>query len=106
MTDASVTKNAPHPNAARLFVEFLVSKKGSSFSGTMTTFQSIPMCRLGTLILDLMALKFRAVYMTPEEIELGMTKWTKFIMSFQVENPCSMAGYLQVSGSSAGSLSI
>ncbi|MFN3889565.1 MAG: ABC transporter substrate-binding protein [Beijerinckiaceae bacterium] len=75
MTVASVTKNAPHPNAARLFVDFLVSKEGQQLfrdNDYIPVDPDVPP-RVAALRPD--GVKFRAIYMTPEQIENGMSKW-------------------------------
>lgn len=77
MTVASVTKSAPHPNAARLFVEFLVSNEGQQLFRDNDYIPVDPDVPPRNADLRPDGVKFRAVYMTPEEIESGMTKWTK-----------------------------
>ena len=76
MTVASVTKSAPHPNAARLFVEFLVSKDGQQLFRDNDYIPVDPDVPPRNADLRPDGVKFRAVYMTPEQIESGMTKWT------------------------------
>ena len=77
MTVASVTNSAPHPNAARLFVEFLVSTEGQQLFRDNDYIPVDPDVPPRNADLRPDGVKFRAVYMTPEEIESGMTKWTK-----------------------------
>ena len=76
MTVASVTKAAPHPNAARLFVEFLVSKEGQELLRDNDYIPVDPEVPPRNADLRPNGKNFRAIYMTPEEIEIGMTKWT------------------------------
>ena len=73
----SVAANAPHPNAAKLFVDFLVSDEGQSSSAIMTTSRwrrpSSP--REPTLRPD--GKNFRAIFFTPEEVAKGLPRWVK-----------------------------
>ena len=72
----SLTKNAPHPNAGKLLVDFLVSEAGQKLyrdADYMPIDPSVPP-RDPSLRPD--GEKFRAVTFTPEEIEANMGKWT------------------------------
>jgi iron(III) transport system substrate-binding protein len=73
----SVTKDAPHPNAAKLFVTFLASQDGQKLyrdADYMPVDASVPP-RDPSLRPD--GKTFRAIYMTPEEINDSMPRWTK-----------------------------
>ena len=71
----AVTKDAPHPNAAKLLVEFLVSDEGQKLyrdADYMPVDPNVPP-RDPTLRPD--GKTFRAVYLTPEQIEDSMPRW-------------------------------
>ncbi len=71
----SVTKDAPHPNAARLFTEFLVSAEGQQLfrdSDYIPVDPAIPARDPG---LKPETGGFRAIYLTPEQLLDGLPKW-------------------------------
>ncbi len=74
---AGVTKDAPHPNAAKLLVDFLFSPEGQqvfSKAGYIPVDPNVPAPAAG---LRPDGKDFRAVFMTPEAIDAAMPKWTK-----------------------------
>ena len=73
---ASVTTDAPHPNAAKLFVDFLVSDDGQKLfrdRGYIPVAPAIPPLE-PKLRPD--GKEFRGIFFTPEEIEMEMPHWT------------------------------
>ena len=71
----SLTKDPPHPNAAKLLVEFLVSDEGQKLyrdADYMPVDPNVPP-RDPTLRPD--GKNFRAIYLTPEQIEDSMPRW-------------------------------
>jgi ABC-type Fe3+ transport system substrate-binding protein len=73
----SITAGAPHMNAAKLLVDFLVSPEGQAFYRDKDMLPSDPAVppRVESLRPD--GTKFRAIYFTPETIEDSMPKWTR-----------------------------
>jgi iron(III) transport system substrate-binding protein len=77
MSGISVIKGAPHPNAAKLLVDFNMSDEGQSLyrdADYIPVAPDVPP-RDSTLRPD--GDKFRAVYMTPEDLDQSMSKWKK-----------------------------
>jgi iron(III) transport system substrate-binding protein len=73
----SVTEGAPHPNAGRLFVDYLVSADGQKLfrdADYLPVDPAVPP-RVPSLRPD--GDKFRAIYFTPEEYYGSLPKWTK-----------------------------
>lgn len=73
----AITKGAPHPNAAKLFVEFLVSPEGQALyrdADYLPIDQSLP-TKVSALRPD--GVKFRSIWFTPEYIEANAARWTK-----------------------------
>ena len=73
----AITKSGPHPNAAKLFVDFLVSPEGQALyrdADYMPIDASIP-TRVAALRPD--GVTFRSIWFTPERIEANTPKWTK-----------------------------
>jgi len=71
----SVTKDAPHTNAGKLFVEFLVSEEGQKLyrdADYMPIDPNVP-ARDPSLRPD--GERFKALTFTPEQIETNMPKW-------------------------------
>ncbi len=74
---AGVMKDAPHPNAAKLLIEFLVSEEGQKVfrdSGYIPVDPNVPP-PVASLRPD--GAKFRAVFMTPEAIDAAVAGWAK-----------------------------
>jgi ABC-type Fe3+ transport system substrate-binding protein len=72
-----VTEGAPHPNAGRLFVDYLVSADGQKLfrdADYLPVDPAVPP-RVPSLRPD--GDKFRAIYFTPEEYYGSLPKWTK-----------------------------
>jgi iron(III) transport system substrate-binding protein len=77
----SVTKDAPHPNAGRLFLEFLMSEDGQKLYRDADYLPVDPNVPPKDLALRPDGVKFRAIYKTPEEIDREMPRWTELFKS-------------------------
>ncbi len=78
----ALAKGGPHPNAARLFVDFLVSPEGQALyrdADYMPVDASIP-TRNRSLRPD--GVNFRSIWFTPEKIEENAPKWTRTFDEF------------------------
>jgi iron(III) transport system substrate-binding protein len=77
LSPLSVTAGAPHPNAAKLLIDFLISPEGQDFYRDKNMLPIDPGVapRVASLRPD--GKTFRAVYLTPETILDSMPKWTK-----------------------------
>ncbi|MDB5642058.1 MAG: putative binding protein component of iron transporter precursor [Hyphomicrobiales bacterium] len=77
----SVTKDAPHPNAGRLFLEFLMSEDGQKIYRDAEYLPVDPNVPPKDLALRPDGVKFRAIYKTPEEVDREMPRWTEIFKS-------------------------
>jgi ABC-type Fe3+ transport system substrate-binding protein len=74
---AGVTKDAPHPNAAKLLIDFLSSSEGQQIfktTGYIPVDPAVPPTVPG---LRPDGKNFRAIYMTPEGLDATIPKWSK-----------------------------
>ena len=74
---AALAKDAPHPNAARLFLDFLVSPEGQALyrdADYMAVDPTLP-SRVSALRPD--GVKFRSIWFTPEAVEANTPKWNR-----------------------------
>ncbi len=77
MNTSSVMKNAPHPNAAKLFMSFLVSQDGQkifSDEDYLPVHPKVP-AKDPALIPD--GTRFTGLFFTPEEGDADMDEWQK-----------------------------
>ena len=72
---ASIHKNAPHPNAAKLLVDFIVSKEGQEVFRRADYLPAHPDVPASVPTLKPSEGKFRAHFFTPEQTEDSMPKW-------------------------------
>ena len=72
---ASVTKDAPHLNAGKLFLEFLVSKEGQALYRDADYMPMDPEVPAKDPSMRPDDKTFKALYFTPEEIYENMPKW-------------------------------
>lgn len=72
----SVTKDAPHPNAARLFLDFLISEDGQKLFRAADYLPVDPKVPPKDLSLQPDKDRFRVVFKTPEEVDRDMPAWT------------------------------
>ena len=77
----SVTKDAPHPNAGRLFLEFLMSEDGQKIYRDAEYLPVDPNVPPKDLALRPDGVKFRAIYKTPEDIDREMPRWAEIFKS-------------------------
>ena len=71
------TKDAPHPNAGKLFLDFLVSPEGQALyrdADYMPVDATLP-SRVAALRPD--GVKFRSIWFTPEAVEANTPKWNR-----------------------------
>jgi iron(III) transport system substrate-binding protein len=76
---AGILKDAPHPNAARLLVEFLTSEEGQTIlqkADYLPAMASVPAMKRGLRPEDG---GFKATYLLPDEIDDHMPKWIKVV---------------------------
>ena len=72
---ASITKLAPHPNAAKLLMEFLVSEDGQKLMAASGELPVHPRVPPNDPRLRPDGKTFRAVTLTPEELDAGLPRW-------------------------------
>ena len=77
LTAASVVKDAPHPNAARLLVDFLVSPEGQTIFRDLDYVPASPAVPPKDPGVRPDGRTLRAQAFTPEEIDAEMPKWTE-----------------------------
>jgi iron(III) transport system substrate-binding protein len=77
MSVAYVTQGAPHPNAGRLLLDFLGSNEGQQVYRDADYMPTNPAVEPRNPKLRPDGDKFRAIYMTPEETDVEMPKWTQ-----------------------------
>jgi iron(III) transport system substrate-binding protein len=74
---AGVLKDAPHPNAAKLFVDWLVSEEGQQLFRKEYYIPVDPDIAPIEPRIRPDGKTFRAIYFTPEEVDASMDKWVK-----------------------------
>ena len=75
----SVTREAPHPNAGKLFEDFMTSPEGQQVfrdADYMTVDPDVPPKTMALMPGDK---TFEAIYFTPEQLEGSMPKWVKIV---------------------------
>jgi iron(III) transport system substrate-binding protein len=72
---AGVLKDAPHPNAGKLFVDFLVSPEGQQLFRKEYYIPVDPDIAPIEPRIRPDGKSFRAIYFTPEEVDEGMPGW-------------------------------
>jgi ABC-type Fe3+ transport system substrate-binding protein len=73
----SIAKNAPHPNAAKLFEDFLISKEGQAVYQRTAYLPADPQVRALDPSLKPEDGNFRSRFFTPEETAEKMPQWKK-----------------------------
>ena len=73
----SIPKFAPHPNAAKLFEEFLVSKEGQKAYQAAAYLPADPAVPATDPTLKPEGGKFRSRFFSPEETAEKMPRWKK-----------------------------
>ena len=79
---ASVVKNAPHPNAAKLLVDFIISKEGQQVFRDADYIPAHPDVPSLVPTLKPAEGKFRVRFFTPEQTEEHMVEWNKVADEF------------------------
>ena len=77
MSVTSVTKDAPHPNAGKLLVDFLVSREGQQIFSDSSYIPVDPEVPAKAKDLKPEVGGFRAIYLTPEELDVVIPKWAE-----------------------------
>jgi len=77
LSTISVLKNAPHPNAAKLLVDFIISKEGQQVFRDADYITAHPGVPASVPTLKPNEGKFRVHFFTPEQTEDGMPEWKK-----------------------------
>jgi ABC-type Fe3+ transport system substrate-binding protein len=77
ITVASVMREAPHPNAGKLLVDFLISKEGQEIARDLNYIPTHPDVPPRDPRLKPDGVNFRAIYVTPEKLGEEMPKWAK-----------------------------
>src|SRR5262249_31204580 len=75
LSTISVHKNAPHPNAAKLLVDFIISKEGQQVFREADYITAHPQVPALVPTLKPEEGKFRARFFTPEQTEENMPHW-------------------------------
>jgi len=73
----SIHKNAPHPNAAKLLVDFIISKEGQQVFSEADYITAHPDVPAAVPTLKPTEGKFHARFFTPEQTEEQMPEWKK-----------------------------
>jgi ABC-type Fe3+ transport system substrate-binding protein len=77
MNTSSVMKNAPHPNAAKLFMAYLVSEEGQRLFAAEDYLPVHPKVQAKEPSLVPDGKRFSGLFFTPEESESQMEEWQK-----------------------------
>ncbi len=77
MSAISVIKGAPHPDAGKLLIDFILSEEGQSLFRDADYIPVDPKIELHDPSLRPDGVNFRAVYMTPEDLDGSMGKWKR-----------------------------
>ena len=72
-----LTKDAPKPNAGKLFVEFLTSPEGQAFFRDADYIPVDPAVKIRDESLRPDGQRLRAITMTPEQIDAAMPRWAE-----------------------------
>ena len=75
----SLIKDAPHPNAARLLIEFLTSEEGQQVFRQADYLPALPGVPTKLPGLRPADGKFEATYLRPAEIDRNMSRWSKVV---------------------------
>ena len=75
----SLLKDAPHPNAAKLLIDFLISDEGQQVLRQADYLPALP--GVPTMVPGLRPAdgKFQATYLRPAEIDRNMVRWSKVV---------------------------
>ena len=75
----SLLKDAPHPNAARLLIDFLTSEEGQQVLRQADYLPALP--GVPTVVPGLRPAdgKFQATYLRPQDVDRNMVRWSKVV---------------------------
>ena len=71
----NLTKGGPHPNAAKLLADFIVSDEGQTIFRNVGYNPASPNVEPRDPSLRPDGVKFRATYFTPQQIDVSLPKW-------------------------------
>jgi iron(III) transport system substrate-binding protein len=74
-----ITKDAPHPNAARLFVEFITSEEGQKLFADLDFLPAMPSVLPKTPSLTPAGGNFKPIYLTQELVAANQEKWNRIM---------------------------
>jgi iron(III) transport system substrate-binding protein len=74
---AGVTQGARHPNAGKLFVDFLISEEGQNLFRESDYIPMSPAIAPREPRLRPNGKDFRGIFFTPEQIDVGMPRWVE-----------------------------
>ncbi len=77
LSAVSITKPAPHPNAAKLLVDFLVSSEGQEIFRRADYMPVDPKVTPKDPSLRPDGTTYKAIYLTPDQIDESLPKWAK-----------------------------
>jgi ABC-type Fe3+ transport system substrate-binding protein len=75
----SLLKNAPHPNAGRLLIDFLTSEEGQQVLSRADYLPALPSVPTTTPGLRPADGKFEATYLRPAEVDRNVAHWSKVV---------------------------
>ena len=75
----SLLKDAPHPSAARLLIDFLTSEEGQQVFRQADYLPALP--GVPTMVPGLRPAhgKFQATYLRPQEVDRNVVRWSKVV---------------------------
>ena len=73
----SVTQEAHHPNAGKLLLDFIISSEGQAIFGDAGYLPVDPDTQPKDSRTRLDGKTFRAMYLTPEQIDESLPRWSK-----------------------------
>jgi iron(III) transport system substrate-binding protein len=82
LSTLSVLAKAPHPNAAKLLMDFIISREGQEVFAKADYIPAHPDVPATVPTLKPAEGKFRAHFFTPEETEEKMPKWNLVFSEF------------------------
>jgi iron(III) transport system substrate-binding protein len=82
LSTLSVLAKAPHPNAAKLLMDFIISREGQEVFARSDYIPAHPGVPATVPTLKPAEGKFRAHFFTPEETEDKMPKWNLVFSEF------------------------
>ena len=75
----SLLKDAPHPSAARLLIDFLTSEEGQQVFRQADYLPALPGVPIMVPGLRPADGKFQATYLRPQEVDRNVVRWSKVV---------------------------